>query len=437
MKLKEGVTSMRCRNWKGSAKVSYEDIISIESDFASTGVVFPYISSTGNGNIIVDAGFERDDEMNDERETEQPYVGSSEDDGSKEEEAGERSDCEMEEEIETAHVTPAKKRKNQYRDIGAESRKKRLLCQRSTDKYRDLEESMKSYIQGMFKSSFTALGLEVRDLIEDRFTKLEQTILSSQTPVGVPAYTQPHVPAPTYIQTHGHAPAYTHTPAAATTSTHTHSAATTSTQAPTPTPASTHASGPATTSRARASRDKASVPSHTGGPATADKTRSQTKDPELSDVFGSLFDTLDVNLGTQEDLEKTMGNLTQESHVKGFDPSQDFFNRPFLNDIDDPEVRCKDSDYELVFVPEDKFSKLTEWILKPKVLQIGPSKFDAELASRIMGPNEWLKNYMSEKLKEKVDLEIARVAHEMKHKLKIATVAMVVVGAIVGIWTSL
>ncbi|KAH0858675.1 hypothetical protein HID58_086936, partial [Brassica napus] len=46
-------------------------------------------------------------------------------------------------------------------------------------------------------------------------------------------------------------------------------------------------------------------------------------------------------------------------------------------------------------------------------------------------------NHMSEKLKEKGDLEIARVAHEMKHKLKIATVAMVVVGAIVGIWTSL
>ena len=112
--------------------------------------MFPYISSTRNGNIIVDAGFERDDEMNDERvdliidmyrkkydwskhvwgyqETEQPYADSSEDDGSKEEEAGERSDCGMEEEIETAHVSPAKKRKNQYQDIGAESRKKRLLC---------------------------------------------------------------------------------------------------------------------------------------------------------------------------------------------------------------------------------------------------------------------------------------------------------------------
>ena len=90
------------------------------------------------------------------------------------------------------------------------------------------------------------------------------------------------------------------------------------------------------------------------------------QDPELSDVFGSLFDTLDVNLGTQEHLQKTMGNLTQESHVKGFDPSQEIFNRPFLNDIDDPEVCCKDNDYELVFVPEDKFFKLTEWILKPK-----------------------------------------------------------------------
>ncbi|KAG2287753.1 hypothetical protein Bca52824_047357 [Brassica carinata] len=403
---------MRCRNWKGSAKVSYEDIISIESDFASTGVVFPYISSTGNGNIIVDAGFEREDEMNDERvdliidmyrkkydwskhvwgyqETEQPYADSSEDDGSKEEEAGETSDCGMEEEIETAHVSPAKKRKNQYQDIGAESRKKRLLCQRSTDKYRDLEEGMKSYIQGMFKSSFTALGLEVRDLIEDRFTKLEQTILSSQTPVGVPAYTQTHGAAPAYTQTHGAAPAYTQTHGAAPayTQTHgaapaytqTHAAATTSTQAPgsdstlspTPTPASTHTSAHATTFRARASRNKASVPSHTGGPAIAAKTRSQTKDPELSDVFGSLFDTIDFNLGTQEHLQKTMGKLTQESYVKGFDPSQEIFNRPFLNDIDDPEVRCKDSDYELVF--------------------IGPYKFDAKLVSRIMGPNEWLKN---------------------------------------------
>ncbi|CAN6829274.1 unnamed protein product [Brassica oleracea] len=55
-KLKEGVTSMRCRNWRGSAKVSYEDIISIESDFASTVIVFPYISSTGNATSLLMLG---------------------------------------------------------------------------------------------------------------------------------------------------------------------------------------------------------------------------------------------------------------------------------------------------------------------------------------------------------------------------------------------
>lgn len=30
-----------------------------------------------------------------------------------------------------------------------------------------------------------------------------------------------------------------------------------------------------------------------------------------------------------------------------------------------------------------------------RVLQIGPSKFDAELLSRIMGPGHWFKNYVS------------------------------------------
>ena len=108
------------------------------------------------------------------------------------------------------------------------------------------------------------------------------------------------------------------------------------------------------------------------------------QDADLSDVFGSLFSTLDVNIGTQEYLQKTMGNLTQESNVDGFDPSQDkqsegpsdfttpmtsfrpqIFKTPFLVDSDDLEVRCKAKDYELVFLPEEKWAKLTEWTLNP------------------------------------------------------------------------
>ncbi|XP_013615620.1 PREDICTED: uncharacterized protein At4g04775-like, partial [Brassica oleracea var. oleracea] len=66
----------------------------------------------------------------------------------------------------------------------------------------------------------------------------------------------------------------------------------------------------------------------------------------------------------------------------------------------------------------------------------GITKFEERVMEKVMVRVEH-QIQMSEKLKEKGDLEIARVAHEMKHKLKIATVAMVVVGAIVGIWTSL
>ncbi|CAN6868050.1 unnamed protein product [Brassica oleracea] len=65
------------------------------------------------------------------------------------------------------------------------------------------------------------------------------------------------------------------------------------------------------------------------------------------------------------------------------------------------------------------------------------TKFEERVMEKVKSEMARVEHQMSEKLKEKGDLEIARVAHEMKHKLKIATVAMVVVGAIVGIWTSL
>ncbi|CAF1924652.1 unnamed protein product [Brassica napus] len=320
--------------------------------FFFVGDVFPSISTSGNfKDVITDAEFVRVCEMKDERvdliidmqrnkydwskhvwaykETVKPFQYSSEEDGSDEEAAIETSETEIEEEIESTRVSPTKKRKNRFRDTGAESRKKRLLCQRSTEKYRDLEEEMKSYIQSMFNSSFTALGLECG------FCSLSQSSFCDCSQWW----------------------------------------------------------------SCECCEDKVS-------------DKGKQEDADLSDVFGSLFSTLDVNIGTQEYLQKTMGNLTQESNVDGFDPSQDkqsegpsdfttpmtsfrpqIFKTPFLIDSDDIEVRCKAKDYELVFLPEEKWAKLTEWTLNPTVLQIGPSTFDAELASRIIGPNIWLKNF--------------------------------------------
>ncbi|CAF2077877.1 unnamed protein product [Brassica oleracea var. botrytis] len=65
------------------------------------------------------------------------------------------------------------------------------------------------------------------------------------------------------------------------------------------------------------------------------------------------------------------------------------------------------------------------------------TKFEERVMEKVKSEIVRVEAEMSEKLKEKVNLEIARVAQEMKQKLKITTVAIVVVGAIVGIWTSL
>ncbi|CAF2077873.1 unnamed protein product [Brassica napus] len=119
----------------------------------------------------------------------------------------------------------------------------------------------------MFNSSFTALELEVREVIEDRFIKLEEKILSSQTQGGAPANTQ----------TRGADPFWTPSAAIA--------PASVSARGPAPTPASTEAPASVSTSGLAPSRSEASAPYHnrasatvhTGGPANAAKTRSQTK----------------------------------------------------------------------------------------------------------------------------------------------------------------
>ncbi|KAF8114168.1 hypothetical protein N665_0040s0023 [Sinapis alba] len=65
-KIKKKMTKVRCRNWKGSGKVSYQDITSLESHF-DKGQLFPFISSTGSLDAIDNAEFFREDEKNDER----------------------------------------------------------------------------------------------------------------------------------------------------------------------------------------------------------------------------------------------------------------------------------------------------------------------------------------------------------------------------------
>ena len=87
-----------------------------------------------------------------------------------------------------------------------------------------------------------------------------------------------------------------------------------------------------------------------------------------------------VDKGTQDSLQEAMGNLSQASHVKGFDPSQHLdgdepaefatplssfkpadWRPPTLKDVDSLEDRIHDPDYSLVFVPEAVWGKLVDW----------------------------------------------------------------------------
>ncbi|WZZ70475.1 hypothetical protein YC2023_081845 [Brassica napus] len=91
---------MRCRNWKGSGKVSYQDITSLESHF-DKGELFTFISSTGDFDVIADTEFLREYEKKDER----------------------------------------------LIDHGAESRKKQLLCQRAAEHNSGVSSEMKTFIE--------------------------------------------------------------------------------------------------------------------------------------------------------------------------------------------------------------------------------------------------------------------------------------------------
>ncbi|KAF8114412.1 hypothetical protein N665_0038s0036 [Sinapis alba] len=79
------------------------------------------------------------------------------------------------------------------------------------------------------------------------------------------------------------------------------------------------------------------------------------------------------------------------------------------------------------------------WMVDAKYEKVaqGLTKFKERVMENVNSAIALLEHEMSQELKEMVNLEIARVENEMKQKLKIAMVVMIVVGAMVGLCTSL
>ncbi|CAN7006912.1 unnamed protein product, partial [Brassica rapa subsp. trilocularis] len=170
----------RCGNWKGVAKVSYEDIIELEDSLTNKDNFFSVISVTGNGDVFLDVQYTREGEMEDERvdlvlerirnkydwsSTDWPVLDPEEskmeepdnhDRGSEADKSVDHTDVVADEE--TSSVQVAGKGKRKFLDEGAKTRKKKVLCKRSAEKFLTFGPETKSFIEGLIRTSVTSLG---------------------------------------------------------------------------------------------------------------------------------------------------------------------------------------------------------------------------------------------------------------------------------------
>ncbi|KAF3575308.1 hypothetical protein F2Q69_00058729 [Brassica cretica] len=151
-KIKKNITKVRCRNWTGSGKVSYQDISSLESHFDKderVGRIVALMNAKQDWNQFaweVEA-LPRNVELSDSEEDVEVEDVTDEPSVVVEEPAV----------VAKEPVVVAKRGKRKLIDPGVESRKKQLLCQRAAEHNSGVSGDLKTFIEGLFTSSFNSL----------------------------------------------------------------------------------------------------------------------------------------------------------------------------------------------------------------------------------------------------------------------------------------
>lgn len=78
--------------------------------------------------------------------------------------------------VEEEAAVIAKRGKRKLIDPGVESRKKQLLCDRAAEHNSGVSGEMKTFIEGLFKASFTSFTELVQKDIQERFDKFDNEI---------------------------------------------------------------------------------------------------------------------------------------------------------------------------------------------------------------------------------------------------------------------
>ncbi|XP_048637498.1 uncharacterized protein LOC106454087 [Brassica napus] len=375
------------------------------------GELFPFISATGNNDVVDSTEFYREDEKIDERIGRIVTLLNAKQDWTDfvwEVEALpptlELSDSETDgENVEVEDVTDthvdepavvARRGKRKLNDPGAEARKKELLCQRAAEHNSGISSGMKTFIEGLFTSAFNSFKDVVQNDIQERFEKVQKEMAELKQAVS-------QIPGPSATMGKDRA---SEIPCPS---------ATMGKSSQSPCLAGTKEKG-------KGKVDESVVPPTVRRSPRQGRKEIETETDDMMDFLKNLSQSsthgepssIKEEMSTQEYLQDAMGNLSQVSHVKGFDPSQKTsdeeapkwvtpvssfkpvdWRTPTLKDMELPDDRVNDDDYSLVFVHEDSWAKLIHWCSTTKQhLKIGPSMYTTELAERVMGPAVWLQN---------------------------------------------
>ncbi|KAH0910824.1 hypothetical protein HID58_034145, partial [Brassica napus] len=312
-------------------------------------------------------------------------------------------------------VVVAKRGKRKLIDPGVESRKKQLLCQRAAEHNSGVSGDLKTFIKGLSTSFFNSLKERVQKDIQERFDKVHNEMAQlkeTMSQVTSPSHTEGETKA-------SESPGPSHTEGKYQEK---------SSQSPGPSAAKEKGKGKAA--------ESLPLPTVRRSPRPVKKDVQNFED-DMTDFLKNLSQSSNIKY-----LQDAMGNLSQSSYVKGFDPSQKLngeepaecvtpltsfkpadWRPPTLKDIDLHEDRVNNSDYSLVFVPKDSWANLIKWSSTSMQLKIGPTMFTSELAARVMGPTECLFNNRKRKnhLFKWVDEALFDVIQRMdEHQARIA-----------------
>ncbi|KAG2255772.1 hypothetical protein Bca52824_075066 [Brassica carinata] len=384
----------RCGNWKGVAKVSYEDIIELEDSLIKKGtfslffsfIWLLYIFLTGNGNVFLDVDYIRKGEMEDQRvdllleRIRNKYDWSStdwqvldpeetkmeapdcHDRGSEADKSVDHTDVVPDQE--TSSVKVAGKGKRKFLDEGAETRKKKVLCKRSAEKYLTFGPETKSFIEGLIRTSVTSLG----DVLSMQMANMERVFTERMGKMEIDVSQLRDAISLTGEENY---------------------------------PSKKEAEEAPLNSKAKQAPPKskgAQDPPKSKGAQAPPKRKDDQPTPTKKDGKKIATETNDFDFGlSTQDLR----DLSQATFVEGFDLSQvkvetSSKSKPLKmaplqwNDEQIDRTKEDSPDAALVFFREEDWEKVRTWSTSSTRLRIGPATLDFEIANRLMDKSEWV-----------------------------------------------